>query len=237
MPIGSGDRADSVLRMLREQYVDGAVLAPGHRVPAAELARLAAHGQRLVVFEDTAAPDGFDVVRQYQASACYQAVGHLIRAGHRRIAYFGHGDPSGPPDDCTKYGSYRGALVDHGIPIDDSLIVTAADHRTAAHLATMDLLRRPDRPTALFSASDRGGIAAIGAARQLGVSVPDDLAVVGVGNTDEGEVIEPPLTSVGIPSFDFSVVVERLFERVTSRVPLPGIELFEPWELIIRRSA
>ena len=237
MPVGPGDRVNSVLRMLREQYVDGAVLAPGHALPGAELSRLAAHGQGLVVFDDLVVPDGFDVVRQLQAPACYRAVEHLIRSGHRQIAYFGHGDPSGPPDDDIKYASYREALADHGIPVDESLVVAAADHRTAAHLATVDLLRRADPPTAVFSASDRGGIAAIGAVRQLDLSVPEDLAVIGIGNTDEGEVIAPTLTSVGIPTFDFTVVVERLFERVITRAPLPGIELSEPWELIIRRSA
>jgi DNA-binding LacI/PurR family transcriptional regulator len=237
MPVGRGDRVGSLLRMLREQYVDGAVLAPGHAVPEGELGRLAANGQGLVVFDDNVVPDGFDVVRQLQAPACYCAMELLIRKGHQRIAYFGHGDPSGPPDVDTKHASYRAALTNNGIPVDDSLVVAAADFRTAAHLATVDLLRRPDPPTAVFSASDRGGIAAIGAARQSGRSVPADLAVIGVGNTHEGEVIAPALTSVGTPTFDFTVVVERLLERVITKAPMPGIELSQPWELISRQSA
>jgi DNA-binding LacI/PurR family transcriptional regulator len=73
--------------------------------------------------------------------------------------------------------------------------------------------------------------------RQSGGRIPEDLAVIGVGNTDEGEVIAPALTSVGSPTFDFTVVVERLFERVITRAPMPGIELSQPWELITRRSA
>lgn len=237
MPVGPDDRASSVMRILREQYVDGAILTPHQYLQGDELGRLARHGLALVVFDDVVTPESFDVVRQGQASACYRAMEHLIQRGHRRIAYFGHGDPSGRPDDDVKYASYRRALADHGIGVDESLAIAAADYRTAAHVATSALLRRADPPTALFCASDRGGIAAIGAVQQLGRSVPDDLAVVGVGNTDEGEVIVPTLTSVGTPAFDFTVVVDRLFERVMAGRALTGIELHKPWELIVRKSS
>ncbi|MGH3742697.1 MAG: LacI family DNA-binding transcriptional regulator [Micromonosporaceae bacterium] len=238
MPVGPDDRADSALRILREQYVDGAVLAPSHHLPAEELAQLAGNGLALVVFDDLLDPSGFDVVRQSQAAACHLAVRRLIERGHRRIAYFAHGDP-GHPEHDLKYDSYQRALSQAGIPVDASLVIAAADHRPAAYLATSELLSRTDPPTALFSASDRGGIAAIWAAQQQGVSVPGDLAVVGVGNTDEGGVITPALTSVGIPEFEFAVVVERLFARLAateSGDPLPGLELRQPWELIVRQS-
>lgn len=237
MPAGPGDRARMVARMLREQYVDGAILTSYRGAPGEELGGLARNGLALVAFDDVVEPDGFDVVRQFQSAACYRAVEHLIGRGHRRIAFFGRGDPTRPPEDDVRFAAYRRALADHGIPVDESLTIAAAEHRAAAHLATAALLERDDPPTALFSASDRGGIAAIRAAQQVGKSVPHDLAVVGVGNTDEGEVIAPALTSVGTPVFDFTVVVERFFERVMTRASLPGIELHQPWDLIVRQSS
>lgn len=237
MPVGPDDRVASAVRILREQFVDGIVLTPNHCFPVDELAGLARNARGMIVFDDAAEPAGFDVVRQREGRACYAAVQHLIEDGHRRIAYFGHGDADGPPTQDVKYRNYQQALADHAIPLDESLVTVAADSRHDAYLATSALLERPDHPTALFSGSDRAGIAAIMAAQQRGWSVPGDLAVVGVGSTDEGAVIEPALTTVGIPAFDFSAIVDRLFSRLESADALPDTVLDEPWELIVRRSS
>lgn len=237
MPVGPGDWTDTAVRSLREQHVDGAILTPPHYFAGAELTRLARAGLALVVFDDNAEPDGFDVVRQGQSAACQQAVEHLIEQGHRRIAYYGHGSADGSVERDTKYEGYWRALAVHGIPVDDALIFAAAESRTNAYRTTTELLRRPDPPSALFSASDRGALAAIWAAQRSGTSVPDDLAVVGVGNTDEGEVVSPSLTTVGSPAFDFTEVVERLFERTAASRSLPPTVLHQTWELVRRESS
>jgi DNA-binding LacI/PurR family transcriptional regulator len=236
LPAGPDDRTRNVLRVLREHYVDGALVMPNYCFPSEELIALARHGLGLVVFDDHIAPDGFDVVRQDQAPACRAAVDHLVRTGRQRIAYFGHGEPGRPPEDDLRYGAYRAALTAHDLPPDETLAVAAADSRSEAYQAATALLGRPDRPDAIFSASDRAALAAIWAATRLGLRVPDDVAVIGVGNTDEGAVVSPTLTSVGTPSFDFTPVVDRLFERIDQQ-GLPGTELHQPWELIQRRSA
>lgn len=235
LPAGSDGMAASVARMLRERLVDGAILAPNTRLPAADLTALARQGLSLVAFDDQVTADGFDVVRQDQARACREAVTHLVRRGHRRIAYFGHGAGSGPPDDDVKHAAYRQAMAEHDLPVDESLVVTAGDSRSAAYVAATAMWRRADRPTALFSASDRAAIAAIWAAQQSGLSLPDDVAVVGVGNTDEGAVINPALTSVGTPAFDFTPVVSRLFERLAAP-SMAGTVIRQHWELIQRQS-
>ena len=236
MPVEPGEPARHAVRLLSEQYVDGAIITPGCGLPHDELVILARHGLALVTYDDDAPPDGLDVVRQSRAPACDAAVEHLVQRGHRRIAYLGHGDPAGPPDADVTSLSYRRVLAAHGIPVDESLMLAAADQRTAAHRATVALLRRGDRPTAVFAATDRAGIAALWAARQLGVEVPDGLAVAGVGNTDEAAAISPALTSVGIPGFDFAAPVDRLFQRLAAPRRLPGAELPQPWRLFARES-
>ncbi|MEJ3747185.1 LacI family DNA-binding transcriptional regulator [Actinomycetes bacterium KLBMP 9797] len=236
LPVGPDDRTGNVLRVLREQYVDGALVLPSHAVPTSELAALARHGLALVVYDDHVRPAGFDVVRRDQAVACRAAVAHLVDTGHRRIAYLGHGRPGEPPDDDLRFGAYRSMLADRGLSYDDSLVRAAADSRSAAYQAATDLLGRRDRPDAIFSASDRGALAAIWATVQQGLRVPEDVAVVGVGNTDEGAVVSPALTSVGTPSFDFTNVVDRLFERIHEPAKALGTVLRQPWELIVRES-
>ncbi|GAA4690478.1 LacI family DNA-binding transcriptional regulator [Phytohabitans rumicis] len=234
LPAGPDDRTGNVLRVLREQYVDGALMLPNHSVPDSELAALAQHGLALVVYDDETPPAGFDVVRQDQTAACHAAVSHLVDSGRRRIAYLGHGQPGEPPEDDLRFAAYRTVLADRGLERDDSLVRAAADSRSAAYQAATAMLSRPDRPDAIFSGSDRGALAAIWAAIRLGLRVPDDVAVVGVGNTDEGAVVSPALTSVGTPRFDFTAVVDRLFERIHQ--PGTGTVLHQPWELIVRQS-
>ena len=84
--------------------------------------------------------------------------------------------------------------------------------------------------------SSSAAIDGIWAARDLGVGVPDQLAVIGIGNIPEGLMISPALTTVGEPALDFSRDVARLFERLDAPTPLPGMELTAPWELIVRAS-
>jgi LacI family transcriptional regulator, galactose operon repressor len=113
---------------------------------------------------------------------------------------------------------------------------TASTAKPRSAAAVRDLLRRPDPPTALLSATDRAAIDGIWAARDLGVTVPGRLAVIGIGNIPEGLMISPALTTVGEPALDFSREVARLFERLDAPTPLPGTELTAPWELIVRAS-
>lgn len=236
LPVITGASTAAILRILRQRYIDGAVLLHDCPLDGAELAALAAQGRSLVVFDDDLEPDGFDVVRQDRLTACRAAIERLVAAGHRRIAYLGHADDHGAPLADVKLRSYRDGLAAHGLAEDPGLVRAVADSRPDAYAAVRDLLRRPDPPTALLSATDRAAIDGIWAARDLGVTVPDRLAVIGIGNIPEGLMISPPLTSVGAPALDFSREVARLFERLDAPTPLPGVELTAPWELIARAS-
>ncbi|MGA8117968.1 MAG: LacI family DNA-binding transcriptional regulator [Actinocatenispora sp.] len=240
LPLRSGTPSGPALRVLRERLVDGAILAPGTRIPPDELTRLARRGLALMVFEDGLTPDGFDVVDQDQATACRSVVRHLHERGHRRIGYLAHDAELAPDADAVqalKYRSFVAEMTALGLGVDDRLVVAAADSRARAYTETQRLLRADEPPTALLSASDRGAVDAIWAARDLGRSVPGDLAVAGIGNTHEGETITPTLTTVGMPRLDFSPSIGRLFERVHAPAGLPGARLRQPWTLIVRDSS
>jgi DNA-binding LacI/PurR family transcriptional regulator len=237
IPVTAGASTGAILRLLRQRYIDGAVVLPDCPLDGAELAALADQGRSLVVFDDELEPEGFDVVRQDRASACRAAVERLVAAGHRHIAFLAHADEHGDVfPDSVKLRSYRDGLAAHGIEVDPDLVRPVADSRSVAYAAVRDLLQRPDAPTALLSATDRAAIDGIWAARDLGVAVPDELAVIGIGNIPEGLMISPALTTVGAPVLDFSREVARLFARLDATAPLPGEELTAPWELIVRAS-
>jgi DNA-binding LacI/PurR family transcriptional regulator len=157
-------------------------------------------------------------------------------AGLDCIAFLAHADEHGAALADVKLCSYTDGLAAHGMTIDAELVRPVADSRSDAYAAVRDLLRRPDPPTALLSATDRAAIDGIWAARDLGVTVPDQLAVIGIGNIPEGLMISPALTTVGAAALDFSREVARLFDRLDAEATLPGAELSAPWELIVRAS-
>ncbi len=235
LPIAPDDRADTALRVLREHYVDGAILTPGYCITATEVRRLARGGLGLVVFDDRIAPQRFDAVRLHQAAACQDVVRHLVGGGRRRIAYIAHEDELRGSGPAVVYRAYRQALVDLRLPWDESLVIPGADSRADAYTGTTRLLESAEPPDAIFSGSDRGAIDAIWAARDLGWSVPGDVSIAGAGNIPEGEVVRPALTTAGFPGTDFSSVVERLWTRIEDPTHR-GTELDQPWELIVRTS-
>jgi LacI family transcriptional regulator len=237
LPVAASTPTQTIVRILRQRYVDGAVLLPDCPLTGPELTALAGRGLALVVFDDELAPEGFDVVRQDRARACRAAVDRLVATGHRRIAYLAHeGETAGASPRSVKLGSYRDGLAAHGIAPDPALVLPVADSRSDAYAAVRDLLLGPAAPTAVFSATDRAAVDAIWAAREAGVRVPDELAVIGIGNIPEGAMISPTLTSVGAPRLDFSQAVDRLFARLDAPTPLPGARLAAAWELIVRES-
>lgn len=212
-------------------------LAGNRGVAAAGLRRIVDRDVSLVVMNERLEPDGFDVVRANEAEACDSAM-RMLLAGHRRIAWLG-GYPDDPPGRVSdRFGSYRRGLAEAGIGFDDDLVRFTGTSRELAYREAVSLLDRPEgeRPSAVFAASDLAAISALWAAQRLGVDVPDGLAVVGVGNSPEGVLVDPPLTSVG-PEAVFSAVADLLLTRLRGEAPEAG-RLYEArWTLHRRGTA
>lgn len=236
--VDSEARARQAVSVLHSRIADGAVISVGyHHLTDEALAELARAGLPLVVMSNTAEPAGFDVVRSPEATACGQALDHLLAQGRRRIAFIAHHDEQDLTRPSERLRAYLDALDRHGIPADPHLVVPGADDRVAAYRAARALLARPAPPDAIFASSDRAAISVVWAARDAGRRLPDDLAVVGVGNLDEGLITNPPLSTVGPASQDYRQVGRLLFERVLGEEPLAGREVVTPWSFVRRGSA
>ena len=250
--VDSTARAGKAVELLHQRIADGAVIAAS--VPHLQeetLAGLARSGLPLVVMSNHAAPDGFDVVRAPEAAPCSEALDHLFATGRRRVAFVGHEHEAGEtsatstatPSGRTPGGAlserrqaYVEALQRHGVGPADQIVVAGADSRVAGYHAVARLLAADRRPDAIFAASDRAAISAIGAVRDAGLRVPDDVAVLGVGNLPEGLITRPTLSTVGPAAQDYTDITRLLFERVLTEETLSGRELTTPWSFIRRGS-
>jgi LacI family transcriptional regulator len=164
----------------------------------------------------------------------HKAVTHLIELGHRRIATIA--GPSQMAAGIERRNGYKQALLEAGIPITPELMVTGDFSQEGGYLAMQHVLALPQRPGAIFVASDTMAIGALRAIHEAGVAVPEEIAIVGFDDLPSSVFANPPLTTIHQPIAELGVAAVKLlidqFERpeaVTHHVSLPT-------QLIIRSS-
>lgn len=125
------------------------------------------------------------------------ATRHLIAAGHRRI-----GMVTGPKDTLVttaRTGGFEAALREHGIEPDPSLVIHGDFTVESGTAAGARLLSLAHPPTAVFTHNDFEAIGVYTAARRAGVSIPDELSVVGFDDMPLAATLYPPLTTIHQP--------------------------------------
>jgi LacI family transcriptional regulator len=222
------------LRILASRRVDGLILAPaGERHDY--LARLA-RSHFPLVFLDREVPD-LDVpaVVLDGENAAHTAVRHLIEHGHRRI-----GMVAGRPRISTtvaRIAGYRRALAEAGIAEDDRLIVSGGSRTEEAHAAAATLLEQDPRPTAFFVANNLMTIGTVEAIQERGLSIPDDVALVGFDDFSWADVFRPRLTTVAQPTYELGRrAAELLVRRIEGDVEGTARRVVLKGRLIVRES-
>lgn len=169
-------------------------------------------------------------------SAAYKATQHLIQMGCQRIAHFAGAQHRNIYE--GRQEGYLKALRENNLPIDENLIVYSKLSLEEGWKSTEYLLNLPHPPDAIFSANDSAAVSAIQYARQKGLKVPKDLAVVGFNNDPISFIIEPALTTITQPAFDMGKIAARQVlkhKEVTDIVTSETIIL--KTELLIRGSS
>lgn len=150
------------------------------------------------VFLDVGTPDEriSNIVVDY-AQGINEAVQHLADLGHQRIGFI-----SGPETLASarvRRSSFLKSLEAHGFMHNDAWI-RSGDHKVSGGIAAMnEMLRLADRPTAVLASNDLTAIGMMSAIRKAGLSVPEDISVVGFDDIWLAEFTEPPLTTVQFP--------------------------------------
>ncbi|GAC1367442.1 MAG: LacI family DNA-binding transcriptional regulator [Ktedonobacteraceae bacterium] len=169
----------------------------------------------------------------------YQAVKCLIEHGHRRIGFINgitEGDFHFNPGNDRFIGLHR-ALGEAGLLYEPDLVLTAQWDRQGGKQAALQLLMRPDRPTAIFAASDLQAIGVLEAARSLNLRIPDELSLIGFDGIELSEILE--LSTVQQPmQYMGKLGVQKLLEQIEhSAVDSSPPELLRlQTELVIRRT-
>ncbi|MGW5237729.1 LacI family DNA-binding transcriptional regulator [Monashia sp. NPDC004114] len=209
-------------------YIDNVTDQPD---AARLLATLVSRGQRLVVFSETLEPNGFDVIRSDAIPGCYLAVDHLLE-NHRRIGCLTT-RAALEATGVSRYTPYAARLADAAIEVRPGDVCVFENSQPSAFSAAVRLLSQTDRPTAVYATTDFAAIAAINAAHMLGLRVPHDVAIVGVGNTPDARLVAPTLTTVGPTDFyarQAGVIVRAALADAQDPSARPALHDF-PWTL------
>jgi DNA-binding LacI/PurR family transcriptional regulator len=163
------------------------------------------------------------------------AVEHLIQLGHRRIGTItGRLDMAAGQD---RLNGYRQALQAHQIAAEDTLIAEG-DFAESSGMAGMRRLLKAS-PTAVFAASDTMAIGALRVLREVGVQVPQDVALVSFDGIPISGAVQPPLTTVRQPIERLGGMAVDVLVRLLEGPPLeasPTQRMILPAELVVRKS-
>lgn len=224
--IGSGRRDSTeeaeVVESFLQQDVEGLVLL-SPVVSRDDLARAAQSVPTVVVGTTDIRVPHCDVIINDDRLAGELVIQHLLELGHSRIAYIDA--PSGPGASDRRAG-YLAAMARHGL---EPAIASGDFTEEGGYRGGREVLAKPELPTAIFACNDVAAIGAMTALEEEGISVPEDVSLVGYDNTSLAAMRHIALTTVDQPRQAMGELAVRLLQRRRDRPTTPGrVRLVEP---------
>jgi LacI family transcriptional regulator len=137
----------------------------------------------------------------------YIATTHLIEQGCKRIAHVTSGLKRNVY--AQRYKGYRKALADHKLPFDESMLIVGTLNEQSGIDAAMQIMKMQPMPDAAFITSDFIASVCIRTLKEHGISVPEDIAIVGFNNDPICKIVEPTLTTIDYPGEDMGEIAAR----------------------------
>ena len=150
------------------------------------------------------------------------AVEYLYEKGHRRIGYIGAGVGPVPITRCRRYRGYRETMTDLGLEIRPEWVLDCRWDDKLCMKLVETTYRTIGLPDAFYAASDLMAMAALREFYQLGLKVPEDVAIIGMSNIEMSQYANPPLTTIDVPTREIGIAAARaLAGRIQGDTTLP----------------
>ena|ERR1051326_1198160 len=248
----SGDEHALQAAQIERLYAQGAsgaivyVVDGSFDVP--ELHTLIERGFPLVLIDRHIPGLPLDAVTMDNLAGGFLATRHLVDMGYRRIGYIGT-DNINTSSIVERMAGYRWALAQSGIDCDPNIVCTnlcrlltwpPREPEKEAHNdgVLRAFLGRTDRPAAVFVCNDYVAFQVVHVAEALGLTIPNDLALVGFDNVAYTDYFGVPLTTLEQPRFEIGTIAARLLlDRIAGRRTHTGERIVIPTRLVVRRSS
>ena len=228
-------REEACIRRLLSRRVDGLFISPVYRFEAEARIYQEVLARKIpTVLLGPPAPfcKSFPSVEVEELAASQSATRHLLKLGHKRIAYL-TGPPTAPWA-LERFEGYRHALREAGLDVDDKLVFQAGSTIEEGMKAASQMLNESCNATAVQATND---LVAIGCAEVLlskGRRIPEDISIVGFGNILMAEHFCVPLTTLRQPKFRLANAAMDAMVNLLHGRPVEVKKL--PAELIERKS-
>lgn len=225
------------IEALRAKRVDGILVSTSIKsTDFSFFENLRNTGIKIVFFDRCIHNLGISCIGVNDRVASRQISEHLIKNGYKKIAYL-----SGPPEVTIgreRLAGFREALSSAGIEINENRIVETGLTEIDGKEAMQKLLALPEeeRPDAVATVNDPSALGAIEAIKEYGLSIPDDIAIVGFTNEVRASIIDPPLTTINQPAYDVGKkAADKLLRTIENEnEPVENVELVA--NLVVRKS-
>lgn len=189
-----------------------------------------------IVLVDARLPDiDEDFVSVDDRQGTFQATMHLIKLGHRRLAYVGHPHAYDIPCRPDRLGGFLDACSTAGIAVRDDFVVELDLAGSSEKVAT--LLSSPQRPTGVVAFNDDRAVIVANAARAIGLEIPKDISIVGFDNGPGARLYEVPLTSVDAECREIGIAsANLLIDKIDNPRKRPTLSVRVMPRLVIRES-
>lgn len=226
------DREKKLARILRSKQVDGVVMIPSGAVKAALQPLRQAHIPTVVLEHDL--PDthciAIDDLRGGRLATKY-----LLELGHRRVGLIKR-VPSSALSYLRAIG-YRQVLEEADIPFEPELVVESKAGLAGGYESMRQLLALAKPPTAVFTHNDVLAAGAMRAIADAGLTVPEDISVVGYDDTASSSYLNPALTTIKFPVAEMGRQAGQIILQLAQdEASVPTQTLLLPIELVIRAS-
>jgi DNA-binding LacI/PurR family transcriptional regulator len=204
-------REETCIRRLMSRRVDGFFISPVYRFEAEAQIYVELAARKIpTILLGPPAPfcKSFPSVGTDELAASETVTQHLLKLGHKRIAYFT--GPPAAPWAHERFEGYRHALRASNLDVDDRLVFQAGSTIEDGTKAALQMLNESCDATAVQAVND---LVAIGCAETLfsqGLRVPEDISIVGFGNVMTAEYFRVPLTTVRQPKFRLAIAAMDL---------------------------
>ncbi|MEM7118109.1 MAG: LacI family DNA-binding transcriptional regulator [Chloroflexota bacterium] len=237
---GSHQKTRAILRELRQQGVRSFILSPAQYRYDEEtlqlLREMQASGIHLAFVSNEMASFSADVVLWNAQEGTKQMVRHLVEQGHHQIAFVRlalNRNTAG----LKRWFGFQEGMIEAGLPLIPEYIFEGKMNFETGVQALDHFRQLPEPPTAIFAIDDIVAAGVINRCYHLGIRVPHDLSVVGIGDLPIAQHLSPALTTIGVDIEQMGrKAAELLLERLDNG-ELPPRKHYLDYQLIVRESS
>lgn len=228
------EKGNQYLSVIKSKLVDGLILLKT-KINDPFIDDLAEYGVPFILVNNKKIADNINFIDAENILGAKEAVKYLFSKGHKKIAFIaGSMDETNSKD---RFKGYKEALKELGIPYLKEYVIYGDFNKDKAFTEVDKFLKLKKRPTAIFSSDDYMAIGAIEKIKSVGLSVPEDIAIVGFDNIELSGFIKPSLTTIKQPMYEIGRSAVEVLLDLVAKKKVPPIRNMLKTELIKRDSA